>query len=989
MRLDPQNTPLFNYLYQKSSVYHGKALELREAIQDWLAYIPETFPHYTRHTVQHSDEIILQISKILFFDDDPNKGSIQLSAVEAYILIAAAYLHDAGMVTSNKEKENILQSEDWKIWTTSGGGKKRWEEIIQLRANNRPPDETLRNFLADLQIRFLVAEYIRRYHHIRAMNVISEHQASLGRFAFDDPILSRTIADVCVAHGYNLHELEDRERYPDQRDIRGEKVNVRLMAILLRLGDLLDMTSDRACPLLLNVACPLPADSLAHWTQYRRISHRLSSPDCIEIRADCHTQDEHTILQDWCHWIVNEVQNSSAVAARFTRHKEWNPPQAILNGENATIHIRPASTASYVPSKWTFELDHEVVFQRLVNDVYDHPAVFIRELIQNALDASRSQMYADIIMEGKAPPEYPTQVQKEYRKRYPIDISIECKQITNALSEELEERQIFKINDWGIGMDTEIIERYFLQVGRSYYTTDEFRRKFSFVPTSRFGIGFLSVFAVSDLVIVDTYKPTSPNHDGAIRISLSGPRNYLLREKSQRRKTGTKIEVLLRENIERGQITNLISKWCRRVEFPIVVNDFGTKTIIEAERPEEFISEIPDVTEEGATFRIRSFPINRPGIEGELYVFAHINAGGESWDKLYWARHIYPLKDPRATPPEYVEDLICTHGIAVGALRHWFGHGYSSAMRARLDYRSNTQELNLSRSTIHNRRELTERGDPMVISRWEEILQEHLNGSSYANREDGWKYKQRLVNRFPLHTFWASQPETIPIYLDNKFSKLSLKQIKQFGLITYVIPAGAIHRHSLYGEDTVKEIQISDLDNNAPTISDNDLSFTSDEHITEIFGNRIASNVRWLESGDFAIDWELGINEPEYSPFYMTRFPNSEIIGSGIIRKSSKYFGSYLLLNLNNEFVQWFLRIKLASKEPQSPVTMTHANQTSHLIEECIKYHGGKLHDLSGYLKGWGNIKSLTAELCPPEIELKRKMFVLCRDENVEEDWPS
>lgn len=68
--------------------------------------------------------------------------------------------------------------------------------------------------------------------------ISSQHQAVLGRFAFDDLVLQRTIADVCVAHGLRTHELEDQERFPDRRDIRSDAVNVRLIAILLRLGDL-------------------------------------------------------------------------------------------------------------------------------------------------------------------------------------------------------------------------------------------------------------------------------------------------------------------------------------------------------------------------------------------------------------------------------------------------------------------------------------------------------------------------------------------------------------------------------------------------------------------------------------------------------------------------------------------------------------------------------------------------------------------------------
>lgn len=372
MSIHPKDTALMIYLRYRALVYHAKVLELREAIEGWLSYIPHSFPHYTRHTIRHSDEIVRQLSKLLFQDEDATRPVLPLTGVETYLLVAAAYLHDAGMVVSDREKLEILQSDAWKSWVSnSNPGAIRWSEIQNLRHGKEPDDSLIRDFLADLETRFLIAEYIRRAHHLRARTVIEQHQAMLGRFAFDDLVLQRTIADVCVAHGFRTHELEDNERFPDRRDIRGEAVNVRLMAILLRIGDLLDMSADRACPLLLNAACPLPADSLAHWTQYQRITHRLTAPDRIEIRAECRNQSEHRVLQDWCQWIVDEVHAARTLLSRSNRHHAYELPLAENEGNNKTIEVRPAADANYFPSSWTFQLDQDAVFQRLIYDAYE------------------------------------------------------------------------------------------------------------------------------------------------------------------------------------------------------------------------------------------------------------------------------------------------------------------------------------------------------------------------------------------------------------------------------------------------------------------------------------------------------------------------------------------------------------------------------------------------------------------------------------------
>jgi molecular chaperone HtpG len=296
---------------------YGKVLELRDVIEGWLSYIPHTFPHYTRHTRLHSEEIILQLSKLLFMEEDPERPVLNLSPIELYILMAAAYLHDAGMVSSDREKAVILSSDEWKEWVAEGGGGfRRWHETQALRDASHPEDAAVRNFLADLETRFLLAEFVRRAHHLRAKDVIVQYEPLLAGFSFGDGALRRAIADTCVAHGLHHYELDDSERYPDRRDIHGYPVNLRLMAVLLRLGDLLDLSHDRACPLLMNAASPLPADSFAHWTQYDRIVGRLTAPDRIEIAAECETDDEHRILQDWCDWIVREISNAANILSR-------------------------------------------------------------------------------------------------------------------------------------------------------------------------------------------------------------------------------------------------------------------------------------------------------------------------------------------------------------------------------------------------------------------------------------------------------------------------------------------------------------------------------------------------------------------------------------------------------------------------------------------------------------------------------------------------
>jgi hypothetical protein len=978
MSIALDQTALMFYLKAKhADMYYSKALELRDAVKGWLAYIPHSFPHYTRHTVEHSDEIVVQMSKLLFEDNDPQRPVVHLSAIEAYILIAAAYLHDSGMVVPDKEKEEILRSDAWKHWTSGdGGGARRWNEIHVLRQGNEVGDYAVRNFLADIQTRFLIAEFVRRTHHLRAADVITNHQSMLGRFAFDDPMLMRTISDVCVSHGLRQHELEDKVRYPDRRDIRGEIANVQFLAIMLRLGDLLDMSYDRACPLLLNAACPLPAESLAHWTQYQRIAHRLTANDLIEITAECQNHDEHRYLQDWCQWLVEEVKNAATLVARARRHHDWQLPEVELTGAKPTIIIKPAPNASYIPSDWTFELDHEAIYQRLIRDVYDDPMAFIRELIQNALDANRCQMYLDLKQDGVEVPEYPTQVAEERRNRYPVKLSLSELEIKNSLSGETHKRQVLTIEDSGIGMDRDIIKRYFLQVGRSFYRTDEFRRQFRFVPTSRFGLGFLSVFAVSDQVVVETYKPSSPINDGPIRLTLTGPRNYLLTEKGRRRLSGTRIEVFMREPMEQGALTRRVSEWCRRVEFPVVVDDLGTQTTIVAERPEQFTCEMPDVTREHARFIIRAFPIDRPGIEGELYVLAYVDEQGEAWDRGDWAQNIYPQLHPQAIAPKLPVDLLCLHGIAISKERS----AYTSA-RVRLDYRSDAIQPTVARDGS-----TSWRSDPLILGRWEEILIAHVSTSHKANSEDSWVYKQRLINDFSFLSFWDSLPGMIRIYMNNLPHLVSLKEIQAMNTVTTIVTP-AFLQVGYPSQDQKDLAEIPHGNREVPLLIEKDLARMSSFHTQAIFKERSVTSIQWIHTDYVSIDWMLEEAQEKdlfriIDGYSMQLADIIEIEDVGVVAFSigRSFIGhsvDRIIINKNNIFVCWLIDVKNRLDVEQETLRRQQFQRLVRMFFDAVRYPSSYLASLTTFLERWRQMPGLPPELYPPDIEFTARMFQL------------
>ena len=61
-----------------------------------------------------------------------------------------------------------------------------------------------------------------------------------------------------------------------------------------------------------------------------------------------------------------------------------------------------------------------------------------------------------------------------------------------------------------------------------------------------------------------------------MRLTLQGPKNYLLVEDCRRAAHGTTIRVHLRDRLEELELTNYVRDLCVRVEFPVEI----TNTIV-------------------------------------------------------------------------------------------------------------------------------------------------------------------------------------------------------------------------------------------------------------------------------------------------------------------------------------------------------------------------------------------------------------------------
>jgi molecular chaperone HtpG len=213
----------------------------------------------------------------------------------------------------------------------------------------------------------------------------------------------------------------------------------------------------------------------------------------------------------------------------------------------------------------TFEFKAEMkqLLHLLIHSLYTHPEVFLRELISNASDALNKIRYRLLIDKNVL----------DADKELEIHIEVDEKEKT------------FAIRDSGIGMSRDELVNNIGTVARS--GTLEFLKQIgeSGKPgmenlIGRFGVGFYSVFMVTDEVTIETRQADLNSH--GYRWRSSGEGNFTV-EEIERAQRGTKISFKLKAASEEFaqviKIKETIKKYSNFADFPIFVGGEKVNTV--------------------------------------------------------------------------------------------------------------------------------------------------------------------------------------------------------------------------------------------------------------------------------------------------------------------------------------------------------------------------------------------------------------------------
>jgi len=334
-------------------------------------------------------------------------------------------------------------------------------------------------------------EYVRQTHAFRSSERIRRF------FSTIDGGISDAASRVCSGHWLTFNDLQNYNLYPPNFAVLRETINLRALAVYLRLVDLLDLGEDRTPYIIWKFVAPRDPRSKMEWKKHRALQPvtcpTYQNGRIILVDGSTNNHEVYAALEDLRIFCENQLRGCNDTLSRMkdSRH--------MLDLYHIEWRVAPQG---FEPSSIQFEFDRERMFEILSDEIYNgDPYVFLRELLQNSIDAIR--MRREVLNSKGIEPKNLGVINVDVKHGDEGDAVITWK-------------------DDGIGMDEYIIRNYLAIAGNSYYRSSDFEHQgLKMDPISKFGIGILSCFMVADRIEIETFRdPYLPPGSPPIKVII-------------------------------------------------------------------------------------------------------------------------------------------------------------------------------------------------------------------------------------------------------------------------------------------------------------------------------------------------------------------------------------------------------------------------------------------------------------------------------------
>ena len=546
----------------------------------WLTQVQElilpSFPSYSRHDSSHSEAIIHNI-EMLLGEENIN----ELSATDCFAILHTVYIHDIGMCITHADREAILKNKRFceylkNLCESPNSDLSSYAQILlQECFKKKGTDVEQLHYILESKLKvyyaitYLLAEFRRKEHgtvsEARLLDwVDNPEKLGIGFSTIDIPNRIFYVIGSCASTHTKWGFDEVLKLKQEDSGFALDYIHPRFIAVLLQLGDALDMDNNRFHPLTEEFLGKMPKESYAHWKKHKAIRRLRITNEKISISADCKNQEELRLVRMECDTIQDILKNAtfywSVIKPKDSKAclPTIDQTNLLLNGNS----ISPELVESQ------FEIAQEKAFELLIgNNIYtDQHFVFLRELLQNAVDATKIQYYREykrrcrgeryvelgqkneetkeamqevnplVISSKVSPLDYPIIIELSIKKKLRDDndeevfenVTEEDSKTSKDNSPECEYGVLVKIRDCGTGISQEDIKQI-SNVGTSYEAKKEEIESMPkwLQPTGTFGIGLQSVFLAAKYLKAYTHSTESAPFDITFYPRQDGKRGYI------------------------------------------------------------------------------------------------------------------------------------------------------------------------------------------------------------------------------------------------------------------------------------------------------------------------------------------------------------------------------------------------------------------------------------------------------------------------------
>ena len=494
-----------------NDILRGKIKEIIKEVSSIMNAINGCFPNYTMHDMGHCYRVAKYMQDLSLGNDYNQKK--QFSDIEYTFMIMSALLHDIGMYFSEDHEQAIKK------------GKEDTENITYKGIYS-----TIKNK------KEAVRELVRITHHKRVSKILDLTDYSIKScLSFNRIDFSKIIIELCESHGEGYDYLS---KLPEKDYIGEYSFNLKYIASLLRIADLIDIDKQRVPYLWYKINRPKGFSNI-EWKKhfcikgYNRLTFLRDNQIQICFYGECEDPVIYRNYLNYLTYIQCEIQNV----------------EELLNCQAEDIYkinLHHKVVNNVIPKKFNYvdlklNLDYIKITQLLMGEhIYQDKMVGLRELLQNAIDSCH-------LMKEKSA------VLFELFREYQPDILISFSQKNNYV----------KIFDNGTGMNFDVIRKYFLNVGVSYYHSNDYKYENNkYKSIGKFGIGFLSSFLLSRNVTVSTCHYNESEKCHVLQLEKNSEYVILSEEKNQydcRHYTEIKLSYNDFFNVFKGGIDDVIA----------------------------------------------------------------------------------------------------------------------------------------------------------------------------------------------------------------------------------------------------------------------------------------------------------------------------------------------------------------------------------------------------------------------------------------------